>query len=72
MRNPWGVDGDYKGVWCDNAKISNLTLEYATQLNYTRNLTDGIFFIPVADFKLYFPDLVISTYYESWVNSVYT
>ena len=41
-------------------------------MNYTRNLTDGIFFIPVADFKLYYTDLVISTYYESWVNSVYT
>ena len=30
MRNPWGVDGDYKGIWSDNPKYSNLTLEYAT------------------------------------------
>lgn len=46
MRNPWGYDASFSGLWADgNSVWSDTTNNYAGQVNYVNNPDDGIFFI---------------------------
>lgn len=64
-RNPWGVER-YTGPWNDADPV--WTPEAKTALNHTTS-NDGIFFVPLSDFKAAFGS-VVGTYYDDWQHQV--
>jgi hypothetical protein len=76
MRNPWGVDGQYNGTYGDKDPIWNTAFtsgaNYSAQVGFSKNLSDGIFYITLADFAKYYPSYVLTHYRDGFKNSLKT
>lgn len=62
MRNPWGHHEQYKGPFNDND--SAWTAEWKKQVNLV-SADDGIFYLPVSEFRKYFTSYSV-LYYQDW------
>lgn len=65
-RNPWGVER-YTGPWSDTKDATKWTDAAKKAMNHTV-ANDGTFFVPLANFKTLFYNVIV-TYYDDWKRS---
>lgn len=67
MRNPWRKES-YKGDWSDSS--SKWTAALKKEVNLVSNAADGVFYMPLSEFKKSYSDLSIN-YDPSTMHSSY-
>ena len=63
IRNPWGSEA-YKGVWSDDDS-SKWTPEAKAALNHVTTKNDGIFYMPISNYRKQFSTASIALY-QNW------
>eukprot|EP00347_Sterkiella_histriomuscorum_P020656 403336970 len=73
IRNPWGIDADYNGTWCDSsAKWTDTVNKFSTQVPFKKDTQDGIYFVDLQTFQESFSDVQIAFYNDAYVSSTAT